>query len=102
MDMVRIINTGQGSPGGCNQPGCGCGCSGSHYHNWVPQEEYENMDQDSYNHIVHDCISRGEYQSNSQTTQFTSPLTMPSVPVTQVQVPPITPNVPTAPPSVLS
>ena len=95
-------DTGQGSLGGCNQPGHGHGCTGGHYHNWVPQEEYESMDQDSYNCLVHDRISHGEYQSNTQSTQSTSPSTMPSVPVTQVQVPPITPNVHTAPPSVIS
>ena len=98
---------GHGSSDRRGSQGTQSGWNSSHtgrcYHNWVPKEEYDKMDQDSYPHLVHDCIACGEYESNNTSSQSTvAPLTTPSAPITQVQVSNTPTNVVPDAPSILS
>ena len=65
----RGCNPGRGMNTGRNQPGCNPtsrrGRTGGHYHNWVPQEQFGNLDEESYQRLIHDCIACGEVQANN-------------------------------------
>ena len=49
-------NTGRGGGRQPNQAGCGCG----KYHNWIPKEQFDNLDKEGYQRLIRDRISRGE------------------------------------------
>ena len=57
----RGRNSGRG--GGCrpNQTGCGCG----KYHNWIPKEQFDNLDEEGFRRLIRDRISRDEIQANT-------------------------------------
>ena len=94
----RGRNAGQGTHTGRNQGGCnptsGRGRTGGRYHNWIPRDQFDNLDEESYQRLIRDRVARGEVRAN--TTDSTHVSTTPSdphathysAPVSQVQVPP--------------
>ena len=59
---------GRGRGGRDRGPGRSGG-RGRYCHNYLPDDQYWNLDQSSYDKMVHDRISRGEIQSNNVDTQ---------------------------------
>ena len=57
-------NSGRGGRRQHNQSGCGHG----KYHNWIPKEQFDNLDKEGYQRLIQDHISRGEIQANTSDT----------------------------------
>ena len=94
----RGCSPGRGTPSGRNP-----GHTGGRYHNWVPKEEYDKMDEESYSCLIHDQIAHGEYETNNTSSQSTVATSSTSAaPATQVQVSPTPMNVVADTPSTLS
>ena len=51
-------NSGRGRQGGR-------GRSGGWYHNWIPQEQFDHLDQAGYQQLIRDRVARGEVQANT-------------------------------------
>ena len=87
------------------------GCGRGKYHNWIPKDQFDNLDKEGYQHLIRDRISCGEIQANTSDTNpapSTVPTTAnPTASPTQIQVSgatvtPETPSILTgAPPSVV-
>ena len=78
----------------------GLGRSGGHgryCHNYLPDDQYWNLDQSSYDKLVHDRISRGEIQSHNVDTQALPPNSSTPSSVVPPAVTTTTPVVPDAP-----
>ena len=79
-------NSGRGGGRQPNQTGRGRG----KYHNWIPKEQFDNLDEEGYQRLIRDRISRGEIQANTSSTN-PAPTTAPTnsnpvAPPTQIQV----------------
>ena len=104
----RGRNSGRGGRRQPNQTECGCG----KYHNWIPKEQFDNLDKERYQQLIRDRISRWEMQANTSSTNSAPTAaptnSNPAAPPTQIQVSgasiaPETPSVLTgAVPSVVS
>ena len=82
----RGRNSGGGGGRQPNQAGRGRG----KYHNWIPKEQLDNLDEDGYQQLIRDRISRGEIQANTSSTN-PAPTAAPTnsnpvAPPTQIQV----------------
>ena len=85
---------GTTGPGHGRQSGRTGGRGGGCYHNWIPREQFDSLDDEGYNQLIHDRIDHGEIQSSNADTD-TNPGTQvntSSTPITQVQVLPALPN----------
>ena len=82
----RGRNSGGGGGRQPNQAGRGRG----KYHNWIPKEQFDNLDEDGYQQLIRDRISRGEIQANTSSTNpapTAAPTNSnPAAPPTQIQV----------------
>ena len=84
----RGHNSGRGGRRQPNQTGHGRG----KYHNWIPKEQFDNLDKEGYQRLIRDCISHGEIQANNLDTSpapSTGPTTAANpaqAPLTQIQV----------------
>ena len=82
----RGRNFGRGGGRQPNQTGRGCG----KYHNWIPKDQFDTLDEEGYQRLIWDRISRGEIQANTSDTNptpSTAPTNSnPAVPPTQIQV----------------
>ena len=78
---------GTTGPGHSRQSGRTGGHGGGNYHNWIPREQFDSLDDEGYNRLIRDRIARGEIQGNNADTD-TNPGTQvntASTPITQVQ-----------------
>ena len=94
-------NSGRGRQSG-RTSGRGSGRGGGRYHNWIPRDQFDSLDDEGYNRLIRDRISRGELQSNTTDTD-THPGSQGNTvvtPITQLQVP--TSHTTTDAPSVLT
>ena len=66
---------GRGCGRGCGGRDRGRGQSSGHgcYHNYLPDDQYWNLDQSSYDKLVHNRISCSEIQSNNVDSQVVPP-----------------------------
>ena len=48
--------------------GHGNGRTGGQYHNWIPREQVDNLDDAGYEQLVRDHVTRGELQANTNMT----------------------------------
>ena len=82
----RGRNSGRGGGRQPNQTGRGHG----KYHNWIPKEQFDNLDKEGYQCLIRDRISRGEIQANTSDTNpapTAAPTNSnPTAPPTQIQV----------------
>ena len=82
----RGHNSGRGGGRQSNPPGRGRG----KYHNWIPKERFDNLDEEGYQRLIRDCINRGEIQANTSDTNpapSAAPTNAnPAEPPTQIQV----------------
>ena len=82
----RGCNSGRGGRRQSNQPGRGRG----KYHNWIPKERFDNLDEEGYQRLIRDCINSGEIQANTSDTNpapSAAPTNAnPAEPPTQIQV----------------
>ena len=76
-------NSGRGRQGGH-------GHSGGRYHNWIPKEQFDRLDQAGYQQLMHDRVAQGEVQANTIETASLS------------SIAPTTVELPTPAPPVLS
>ena len=81
-------NSGRGRQGGR-------GCSGGRYHNWIPKEQFDHLDQAGYQQLIRDRVARGEVQANNLETESsplvavtTMDLPTPAPPPLSVHIPP--------------
>ena len=82
----RGRNSGRGGGRQPNQTGRGRG----KYHNWIPKEQFDNLDKEGYQWLIRDRISRGEIQANTSSTNPAPTAapnnSNPAAPPTQIQV----------------
>ena len=89
----RGHNPGRGGGRQSNQTGRGRG----KYHNWIPKDQFDNLDEEGYQWLIRDRISRGEIQANmssmnpahtgAPTNPYPAPTNSnPAAPPTQIQV----------------
>ena len=69
--------------------------SGGRYHNWIPKEQFDRLDQAGYQQLIHDRVARGEVQANNTETASVPPATLtstdiptPAPPALSVHIPP--------------
>ena len=90
---------GQGRGRGGRDRGRGRSGGRGCYHNYLPDDQYWNLGQSSYDKLVHGCISSGEIQSNNVDTQaLPSNSSTPSsvVPPAVTTTTPVVPDAPSA------
>ena len=63
-------NTGRSNACQANPGGCRCG----KYHNWIPRDQFDNLDDENYQQLIRERVARGEVQAN--TTSMPLPLQM--------------------------
>ena len=69
----------------------GCSHSVGRYHNWIPKEQFDCLDQARYQQLIHDHVARGEVQANNTETASLPPAPTPTVDIsTSVPSGPIT------------
>ena len=82
----RGRNSGRGGRRQPNQIGHGR----VKYHNWIPKDQFDNLDEEGYQCLIQDHISRGEIQANTSDMNpapSTAPTNAnPAAPPTQIQV----------------
>ena len=76
-------NSGRGGRHQPNQTGCGHG----KYHNWIPKEQFDNLDEEGYQCLIRDHITCGEIQANNSDTN-PAPSTAPTAATNPAQAPP--------------
>ena len=76
-------NSGKGGRRQPNQTGRGCG----KYHNWIPKEQFDNLDEEGYQRLIWDHITHGKIQANNSDTNPT-PSTAPTSATHPTQAPP--------------
>ena len=81
-------NSGRGRQGGR-------GRSGGRYHNWIPKEQFDCLDQAGYQQLIRDRVARGEVQANNTKTASLPPaasttvdISTPISPALSVHIPP--------------
>ena len=57
-------NQGGRIPTGRN-PTSGRGRTGGRYHNWIPRDQFDNLDEESYQRLIRDRVARGEVRANN-------------------------------------
>ena len=83
-------NSGRGRSSSSSS-GCGNGRTGGWYHNWIPREQFDNLDDAAYEQLIQDRITWGELQANKTTpttpSTYTNNSQVPTTPpLSQVQV----------------
>ena len=85
----RGHNPGRSSAHQANPGGCGRG----KYHNWIPRDQFDNLDDESYQQLIRERVAHGEVQANTTSTAPTPPVahdlsvthtSTPTVPVSQI------------------
>ena len=76
-------NSGRGGRCQPNQTGHGRG----KYHNWIPRKQFDNLDEEGYQCLIRDHITRGEIQANNSDNNPT-PSTAPTAATNPAQTPP--------------
>ena len=73
------------------------GHTGGQYHNWIPREQFDSLDGESYAQLIWDHVAHGELAAHNTETTPTTATSTTVAPVSQVQVPsqatPETPSV---------
>ena len=72
--------------GGRRQPKQTGHCRGK-YHNWIPKEQFDSLDEEGYQRLIRDHINHGKIQANNLDTNPT-PSTAPTAATNPAQVPP--------------
>ena len=76
-------NSGRGGRRQPNQTGRGRG----KYHNWIPKEQFDNLDKEGYQRLIRDHITHGKIQANNSDTN-PAPSTAPTTAANPTQAPP--------------